>query len=277
MTDWRARAKYHRTEGICLRRIDYSNTSQVATFLTADSGRLSFLAKGVKRAPKRGVRTGFDLLASYELIYTERRAGSLLNLTKRSMIESFRGLREALERTLCAYYAAELVLNLTAEGLPCPRLHELLLESLRRFARGENLGLTVLTLEIGALQELGSCPTFEACAECDNKLGRTGRLLFSPSHGGALCASCGHRLYQGATAQALPAQASVLDVLAGLAATPPARPEHLRINPNQIVAASRLLRHHIRYLIDKELRMWKYLQDRHLSKALQRIRQTQRK
>ncbi len=265
-------AKYHRTEGLCLRRVDYSNTSQVASFLTRDRGTLSFMAKGVTRAPRRGIRRGFDLLGRYELIWTERRSGALLNLTGRSLLEGFRGLRRAVERMLCAYYVAELALNFAAEDQPCRRLYELALQSLRRFETGESLGLCVLLLEIGVLQQHGACPTFEACAECERALPPTGRLLFSASQGGALCRACSRRLHRGPGARTLPVQAGDLALLADLAARPPARPERLSADPRQIVAASRLLRFHTRDLLGKELKMWKYLQERHLSRELGRIR-----
>jgi hypothetical protein len=41
---------------------------------------------------------------------------------------------------------------------------------------------------------------------------------------------------------------------------------------DRIVGMSRLLRFHIRDLLGKELRMWKYLQARHLSRSVQRAR-----
>ena len=123
---------YTRTEGICLRRLDFSNTSQVATFLTPDRGKLSFLAKGVLRAPKRGIRSGFELAGHYELIFTERRTGSLHNLTQFSLLNGHRRLRNTIQRILCAYYAAELVLEFTAEAEPCPRLYGLLVCSLEQ-------------------------------------------------------------------------------------------------------------------------------------------------
>ena len=107
--------RYLRTEGICLRRVDYSNTSQVATFLTRDAGRVSLMAKGVKRAPKKGVRRGFDLACVYDLVFLPRRRGSLHLLSDRLLVEGFAGMRRSLERQLCGYYAAELVLNLTIE------------------------------------------------------------------------------------------------------------------------------------------------------------------
>ena len=49
-----------------------------------------------------------------------------------------------------------------------------------------------------------------------------------------------------------------LAMLSELAAHPPARVERVKIQPARLAAASRMLRFHVRYLLGKELRMWKY-------------------
>ena len=279
--------RYHRTEGVCLRRLDYSNTSQVATFLTRDRGCLSFLAKGLTRAPRKGIRCGFELLERYELVYLTRRTGSLLLLAEQRMIESFHGVREALERTLCAYYAAELALNFTAEEDPCPRFYELMVESLRRFASGEALGLSVLLLEIGALKEHGSCPTFDECAECGARLVGRAPVAFSPAHGGPLCRRCLGSAHAGPTCPVVRVARRRLDLLHALAGGPsgplgrssasarsPAGDPAAAMPPAEIVAVGRVLRFHMRWLLGKELAMWKYVQDRHLSRTLGKIRRS---
>ncbi len=282
--------RYHHTEGVCLRRLDFSNTSQIATFLTPDAGRMSFMAKGATRAPRRGIRCGFDLLARYDIIYTTPRSGSLQNLTARSMLESFHPMRGALERMLCGYYAAELALNFTSEADPCPGLYGTLVESLRGFAAGERLGLGVLLLELAALKEHGTCPAFDECASCQGRLregGRAGEMgrgargegrlaSFSPSHGGPLCRRCVRGIPAGPATPLLPVSTRRLALLADLAAHPTRRADAGSIPPKHIVAAGRLLRFHMQYLLGKELRMWKYLQQRHMSRTLERIRRAAR-
>ncbi len=264
-------ANYLHTEGICLRRLDYSNTSQVAAFLTPDAGTLSVMAKGVTRAPKRGVRTGFDLLGRYELIYTPRPAGTLQNLTYRWLREDFRGLRRSLPGMLCGFYVAELALNFAAEGDPCPGLYARTLETLRRLDAGRRLGLNVLRLELGALAEHGTLPVFDRCSRCGGPLPDRGPVTFSPADGGVLCATCegasgpGDVPPRGGT---IPVRADFLPLLAALAAGKDV-PD---LDPRRTVALSTVLRFHIRYQLGKELRMWKYLQRRELTRSLRRIR-----
>ena len=48
-------------EAIVLRRLDYSETSQVLAFFTRDHGPRRLIAKGVKRSTKKKFATGIDL------------------------------------------------------------------------------------------------------------------------------------------------------------------------------------------------------------------------
>jgi DNA repair protein RecO (recombination protein O) len=262
-------ARYHHTEGVCLRRIDYSNTSQVAAFLTPDAGRLSFMAKGVKRAPKKGIATGFDLLGRYEILYTARRSSALNNLTYRWLREDFRGLRARIERILCGYYAAELALNFTAEGQPCPAFYEATLAALRAFAAGEQLGVNVLRLELAALREHGSEPVLDACAECGRPLPPGGAIGFNPAAGGTICRPCEERLRGHLPLRTGRVRVELLRTLAAVSLEPSATEA---LKAHQTVALSSILRHHMRYLLGKELRLWKYLQRRELSRSLLRAR-----
>jgi DNA repair protein RecO len=268
-------AHYHHTEGICLRRVDYSNTSQVAAFLTADSGRLSFLAKGVTRAPKRGVRTALDLLSRYEIVYTTRRSGSLHNLTYRWLRERPYRPEGRLEGLLCGYYAAELVLRFVPEEVPCPDLYQALGRALRGFRSGERLGTGVLLLELAVLKEHGSCPTFDSCVECGGPLPVRGAVAFSSAAGGPLCRRCRDANDGRDERRTTTTRADLLRTLAALAAAEvdPSTPAPA-LPARSTLAMSALLRFHMRDLLGRELRLWKYLAGRRLSRSLRRLRRT---
>jgi DNA repair protein RecO (recombination protein O) len=258
-------SKYLHTEGVCLRRLAYSNTSQVACFLTRESGRLSFLAKGATRAPRRGVRTGIDLLGRYELVYTQRDPSSLQNLTYCWLREGFRRIRQALPAVVCGYYAAELVLNFTAESDPCPRVYGAMVETLRRLAEGHRLGLAVLQFEVAVLREHGTLPVFDRCCSCRRDLPSTGIVVFSPDDGGVVCRRC-----EGGASRpyGVPVRAALVRNLACL--VDGRDPEEF--SPRTTVAMSAVVRSHMRHQIGKELRMWKYLQRRELTRSLRRAR-----
>jgi DNA repair protein RecO len=264
--------RYYHTEGICLRRLDYSNTSQVASFITADAGRLSFLAKGVTRAPKKGIRTGFDLLGRYDIVYTMRRRSTLHNLTDRWLKDGFPGVRRSLPAILCGYYAAELASNFTAEEEPCPQLYERLLWTLGELASGPEDGLSLLMLELGALREHGSCPQFHLWAECGRSLPERGPVAFCPAGGGPLCRRCERQLPDWQRGAMTTAGADQLRMLAALSVARPDELAGLDATPDRIAAAGAVLKLHIRHVLGKELRMWRYVQQRHLERSLRTAR-----
>jgi len=265
-------AHYHHTEGVCLRRIDFSNTSQVAAFLTTDSGRLSFLAKGVTRAPRQGIRTALDLLGRYEIVYTTRRSGSLHNLTYRWLRERPYRPGGAVEGLLCGYYGAELVLSFVPEGVPCPSLYAALVRALRGFRSGERLGAGVLMLELAVLKEHGSCPTFASCAECGGPLPPRGAVLFSSAAGGPLCPRCEEDQRGRHGRRTTTTRADLLRTLAALGAASDEPSRAPALPPRSTLAMSALLRFHMRDLLGRELRLWPYLQGRRLSRSLRRLR-----
>ncbi|MFP4028491.1 MAG: DNA repair protein RecO [Candidatus Brocadiia bacterium] len=262
----------YRTEGVCLRRLDYGESSQVAAFLTPDHGQVAVIARGIRRASKHGISRALDLGARYRITYVERPAASLHFLSESTMTDGFLGLRRHAERAACAYYAIELMRNLTTEDLGGIELYELLLRTLRNVARGKELGLSVLRLEIGGLKHYGACPNFGVCAECGKPLSREGRYIFSASHGGPLCQECGREIYDGPDRSSILVRGEQLEDLADLSCGLFVSENAKTFDPARIVEASQVLRFHIQYLLGKKLELWKYLHGRHLSKSIQAIR-----
>jgi DNA repair protein RecO len=181
-------------------------------------------------------------------------------------------MRGALERILCGYYAAELVLSFTPEEEPCPALYDLLARTLRSFAAGQGLGVGVLLLEIGVLAEYGSLPTFDLCAACGTAMPRRGAVVFTPALGGPLCAKCEAEKAEGLGARRMPARANLLQALAELSRRPVDRQLARTLTPANTLAMSALLRFQMRDLLGRELRMWRYMARREMSRSLRRVR-----
>jgi recombinational DNA repair protein (RecF pathway) len=169
-------------------------------------------------------------------------------------------------------YAAELMQNFTAEGEDCRRIYAALKTALSAFSTLTGLGKAVLTLEVEALHHYGACPTFDRCCSCNRKINDGKTVLFSAEHGGPLCLKCRGKEHSLTRTNTIPVRGRRLHVLASIAGGQGW--EQLENNPMEIVALSRLLRFHMRYLTGKELTMWKYLQGRHMSNYLRRVRHT---
>ncbi len=264
--------KYSTAEGICLRRLDYSNTSQVVSFLTPHYGRVDCMYKGAWRAPQKGISTGVDLAERYKIDYRHSASGGLDTLNDCAMIEHFGGLRTSVDRALCAYYAIELMRNFTTYAQDCSDLYTILLKSIRCFASGINLGFNVLRLEAATLIHYGSYPDFSRCSHCGKHDSECDIYSFSAFQAGLLCKECHIQLKGRMNENPIRINPRVTDFIDKI-------PQNLETalsesNVKLIVASSRLLRYHISWLLGKHLAMWKYLHSRHYSRTLSKIKRS---
>lgn len=179
---------FERTPGVCLRKTDWSETSQVLRFFTPGRGKLSCVAKGAKRK-KSAFLAPFDILAVYDLIRIEKRPGTLDILTSAERTRVFPNLPRDYRRFIAACYGAELVDEFSQDGLPVDGLYELLLQLLERLDGGVPVPDALFSFEARALAALGYGPRLRECGVCRKPASRP-ELLFSVQDGGLLCLEC---------------------------------------------------------------------------------------
>src|SRR5215216_995337 len=112
---------------ICLRRTEYSETSQILTLFSRDHGTIRAIAKGAHRRTKAGASKfdgGVDLLDVGDAVFTGDPGRDLGTLTEWSLRDGHRTLRSNLRGLYLALYAAELVGTLVEEHDPHPDLFD---------------------------------------------------------------------------------------------------------------------------------------------------------
>ena len=178
-----------RDSAVVLKRLDYSETSQVIIFFTRAHGKVRAIGKGIKRGTKTRFAVGIDLLEVGELVISSRheRSATLANLTEWKQMRSLSGLREKLPRLYAAQYAAEVNGHLTEDWDPHPDLFDALLGALTHLAdASEPLG-SLVGYQLALLRSVGSLPRFDGCVFC----GRPDDLThFSSFEGGMVCRHC---------------------------------------------------------------------------------------
>ncbi len=179
----------HKAYGLSLQKSDYSNTSQIVTFLTPDQGKLSVLAKGSKR-PRSSFGGPFDLLALYDLVYISRHGGLHL-LTEAALLDCFPAIRSDYRLMAKAFAVAELSLALTQPEQPCPEVFSLVLAALRALDPAAPAELVLLSFEAKLLHELGVFPELRTCVICSSNPVSDKALLSVPD-GGRVCRACAH-------------------------------------------------------------------------------------
>jgi DNA repair protein RecO (recombination protein O) len=179
---------YSRTPGVCLRKIDFSETSQVLRFFTRGHGKISCIAKGSKR--RRGAfPVPFDILAVYDLVRIEKRPGTLDLVTQAERLKTFPRLAGDYARFAAACYAAEFADEFCPEGMAVEALYDRLEEVLGRLEGGTPVPDALFSFEARAIQALGYFPRLRECGICRREVRRP-EAFFSLRDGGAVCADC---------------------------------------------------------------------------------------
>lgn len=176
-----------KTEAVCLRRIDYSETSQVLHLYTRDGGKVHAIAKGSKRRKTR-FNGPFDVLGRYEIVRLPKPPGQLDLLTESELLEDYAPLRRDYGRFAAACYALDVVETMTVEAAPDRGLYELLVATVRGLSEGAAVEPTILAFECRALRVLGFFPRLLQCGSCREPIGEEG--YFSCLDGGAVCTNC---------------------------------------------------------------------------------------
>lgn len=179
---------FERTPAVCLRKVDWSETSQVLRFFTPGRGKISCVAKGAKRK-KSAFLAPFDVLCLYDLIRIEKKPGNLDILTSAERTRVFPNLPRDYKRFVAASYGAEYVDEFTQEAMPVDDLYALLVELLERLDAGMPIPDALFSFEARALAELGYGPRLRECGVC-RKMAARPDLYFSVRDGGMLCPEC---------------------------------------------------------------------------------------
>lgn len=200
--------------GICLARMEYSETSQLATIFSRDHGKIRGIAKGARRT-KGKFSQGIELLSRGDIAFSQPRSGhGLITLTEWTVQESYPQIRRSLGQLYRGYYLAELVNLFTEELDPHPRLFDLLDRSLADLAvRESQCGL--LAFQVALLEEVGLWSELDKCVHC----GQEPSDYVSFTEGGILCRACA-----GATEEKSRVRPAGLEVLRKIANRQAAEP-----------------------------------------------------
>jgi len=235
----------YRVEGIIIKRTDFSEADRILTVFTKDHGKISVLAKGVKKVTSK--KAGHvDLLNHSLLVLAEGR--NLNVLTEAETVDPFRGIKEDLGKSGLGYYIAEFINEFLGEEQANYSLFRLMLMALSYLdgADEDRAPLLVRAFELKALGELGFAPEMRRCARCGGPLSWGGGNGFSPSLGGVVCGQC--------IADGFPAGKAVLGVLRGLAEESWHKINRMKIEREEREKAGELLRMYVEYLLEKRLK-----------------------
>ncbi|MHC4929540.1 MAG: DNA repair protein RecO [Planctomycetota bacterium] len=180
---------------ICLRAVNYSETSQVVTLFTR---KVAAMAKGSRRT-KSSFDGPIEVFSFGEVMFIIKESGGqLAMLTEFGQQPRFRMLSQNLNALNAALFAVELTERFLEDHDPHPELFDKFqkfLETLQETDTESKILAWLILYQLRLLEEIGLGPMLDACVNCSGdidqyRMGTGHHTYFSSSHNGLLCPNC---------------------------------------------------------------------------------------
>ncbi|MHC4070033.1 MAG: DNA repair protein RecO [Planctomycetota bacterium] len=184
---------------ICIRALDYSETSQIVTLFTRATGKIKAIAKGSKR-PKSKFDGAIEVFSYGEIVFTDSKKEKLATLTEFEQQPGFTRLSDNLFVINSCLFGTELLSNLTNDYDPHPELFDSFLQFLQNtneirdplHSSRDTLVLLIL-FQLALLKEVGLQPILSNCVNCKTRYETRDtryEVYFSSSANGLICRDC---------------------------------------------------------------------------------------
>lgn len=153
---------------ICLRAVNYSETSQVVTLLTREHGKIAAMAKGSRRA-KNAFDGPIEVFSCGEILFIVKESGGLAVLTEFNQEPHFRGLSQNLDALNAALFGTELTERFLEDHDPHPPLFDKFikfLETIQETTQNNQILARLILYQLRLLEETGIGLMLDACANC---------------------------------------------------------------------------------------------------------------
>jgi DNA repair protein RecO (recombination protein O) len=180
------RVRVYRVSSVVIRQRDLGEADRILVLYTRQRGKLSAVAKGIKRPGSR-LAGGLQLFSHARVQLAAGR--SLEVVTQVQPLAAFYHLREDMQRYIHASYAAEFLDAVTDEGAPDGALFDTILSTLDELDTGGHPPTLVRAFELKLLARLGYGPELDVCVSCGANPA-AGEAGFSVSQGGVVCTKC---------------------------------------------------------------------------------------
>ncbi len=191
---------------ICIRAIDYSETSQIVTLFTRSSGKIRAIAKGSKRA-KSAFDGAIEVFSYGKIVFVDSKKEKLATLTEFEQQPAFTPAGDDLFALNCCLLGTELLSNLTNDYDPHPGLFDSFLQFLKNTNEQQVKGMDkratlalLILFQLALLKEAGLQPILNYCVNCKTKFENRVPdirhpveridLYFSSSANGLVCKDC---------------------------------------------------------------------------------------
>ncbi len=216
---------------------------------TRERGLVTAVAQGIGK-PGSSLAPAVEVFTHSKLHLAEGKSAD--RLTQARVIEPFYALRRDMTRYGYGAVACELIDRTMETGQIVPGLFDMLITYLRAMLETDSPRVLSWAFELAYLELSGIGPVIDRCPACGRE---TLGGAYIPAEGGTLCAECA------------PAEAPAVEVSPGAARTiqamrsfDPDALERLRLTRPTHRQVQRLIRDHIRYHLDLNLKSEQFVE-----------------
>ena len=177
-------------ECVVLKKANYGDADRFYTLFAKNRGKLSALAKGVRKIASR--RSGNLDTLNHVIIGISESGQGFKTITEAKVVESFKSIKTSLKSSVNAYYVIELVHKFFEDGEEDNRVFDLLLSTLHDLSRAKpNPILAVSKFEVQLMTLLGYKMTLDGCFVCGRMdVSNWSAPKFNVGVGGLICDTC---------------------------------------------------------------------------------------
>jgi DNA repair protein RecO (recombination protein O) len=246
-------ARTYSAEGIVIKRINIGEADRVITFVSKYKGKFTAVAKGVRKVASRRA-PNLELLNHIKAYFA---VGKNLDVvTEVESLATFRNIKEDLFKLGFSFHLAEMVNEFLAEDQGGIEIFDLLLKTLGTLQVEENPNKSKILLhafDIKFLDLVGYKPQLFSCAKCGKKI-RKGQNFFAADLGGVIDLTCGKNSFL-----SRPISQDTVKLLRFLQKENWPKISRLSITDSLNKEIGGLLRFYIEYLMEKELKSTKFI------------------
>jgi DNA repair protein RecO (recombination protein O) len=242
----------YRTQAVVLGHIEYGEADRIIKLFTAEKGKITAIAKGVRKIRSR--KAGhLEPFTRVNLFLAKGRNMDII--TQAETETTYINLRNDLNRVAFAAYIVEVLDKFTYEEGQNVSLFRLLTDTLDRIEQQTNLETVVHYFELRLLDLLGFRPQFFECIEC-NQAVQAQDQYFSPLVGGVICPKCVSK-----RPEAWPIQQDVLRYLRHFQRSKWTQIERVVIPEHIEKGLTHLMQRYLTYLLERKLNSPEFLRD----------------
>ncbi len=177
----------YKTEGIVLKSTEYEEADRIVTIFTKDHGKITAIAKGVRKTKSKFGSSLEILTHSVFLFYKGR---NIDIVSQAEILESFFSASKEIIKFAFAANCVEVINKLTEEREINIGLFILLKGVLHYLRESNDPKLLALSFKWQAMSILGYKPSLNHCCRCNKSIKNQKEMYFDTREGGLVCTDC---------------------------------------------------------------------------------------